>query len=107
MKKTLALLLALALALPLFSCGGSRLAEPESGETAVTAAVTAAAETETAPAGIPDGFAVGYAREDITPTDSVPLAGHGNTTKRMSTKVLCSTTRGATAMRSHGTTTRA
>ena len=88
MKKTLALLLALALALPLFSCGGSRLAEPESEETAVTAAVTAAAETETAPAGIPDGFAVGYAREDITPTDSVPLAGHGNTTKRMSTKVL-------------------
>jgi len=31
---------------------------------------------------------VGFARADITPAVSVPLAGYGNTTKRMSTEVL-------------------
>ncbi len=31
---------------------------------------------------------VGFARADITPADSVPIAGYGNNTKRMSTQVL-------------------
>lgn len=33
-------------------------------------------------------FQVGYARIDITPAESVPLAGYGNTAKRMSNNVL-------------------
>lgn len=33
-------------------------------------------------------FLVGYAREDITPLKSMPLAGYGNTDKRMSETVL-------------------
>ena len=34
------------------------------------------------------GFCVGYGRADITPTNSVPLAGLGNTDYRMSEKIL-------------------
>jgi len=33
-------------------------------------------------------FSVGYARVDITPTESVPLAGYGNTLQRLSQGVL-------------------
>ena len=33
-------------------------------------------------------FRVGFGRVDITPADSVPLAGYGNTSKRMSTTLL-------------------
>lgn len=33
-------------------------------------------------------FLVGFSRVDITPTESVPLAGYGNTSHRMSKKVL-------------------
>ena len=33
-------------------------------------------------------FSVGYARVDITPTESLPLAGYGNTMQRMSAGVL-------------------
>lgn len=33
-------------------------------------------------------FQIGYSRADITPTESVPLAGYGNTSMRMSEKVL-------------------
>lgn len=33
-------------------------------------------------------FSVGYGREDITPKESVPLAGYGNTSLRMSTTTL-------------------
>ena len=33
-------------------------------------------------------FTVGYSRVDITPTESVPLAGFGNTSRRMSNKIL-------------------
>ena len=33
-------------------------------------------------------FQVGFGRTDITPEDSVPLAGYGNTSKRMSTTLL-------------------
>jgi len=32
-------------------------------------------------------FSVGYGRVDITPTESVPMAGYGNTAARMSTEV--------------------
>lgn len=35
-----------------------------------------------------DGFQVGYARENITPKDSVPLMGYGDTWKRLSTGFL-------------------
>lgn len=33
-------------------------------------------------------FQVGYARADMTPTEPVPLAGYGNTSKRMSQNIL-------------------
>ena len=33
-------------------------------------------------------FTVGYARTDITPSESVPLAGYGNTMQRLSQGVL-------------------
>ena len=31
---------------------------------------------------------IGYARIDITPTEPVPLAGYGNTSRRISQNVL-------------------
>lgn len=36
----------------------------------------------------PETFTAGYARVDITPTESVPLAGYGNTMQRLSQGVL-------------------
>ena len=64
MKKLTALILCLVIVLGLCACGGSG--------------------TEEAPAGLQ----VGYAREKIHPEESVPLAGYGQTEKRMSQNTL-------------------
>lgn len=80
MKRVFCLLLTLAMVLGLCACAKSEpAAENPAGTTAGT---TAAPETTEAPA--PAGFSVGFGRADITPEDSVPLAGYGNTMERMS-----------------------
>ncbi|MBQ3866841.1 MAG: hypothetical protein II776_08045 [Clostridia bacterium] len=85
-KRLLALLLALS-ALTLCACGGGGSLAGTGTETAgaSTAAVTTA---ETGGVHDPTGFCVGFGRAAITPISSVPLAGYGNTTSRMSTRVL-------------------
>ncbi len=88
MKRILAVLMTLAMLLPLFSCGGgTSLVEggTETKETAATAADTA--EADAGPHEV-SGFSAGFARADITPETSVPLAGYGNVENRMSTNVL-------------------
>lgn len=74
MKKISALLLALAITLAMAGCSGS--------------GTNATAATEQTPAAIeqaaPGAFSVGFGRADITPAYSVPLAGYGNTSQRMS-----------------------
>ncbi|MBQ3865855.1 MAG: neutral/alkaline non-lysosomal ceramidase N-terminal domain-containing protein, partial [Clostridia bacterium] len=89
MKKLLAILLTLALTLPLFACGGggSLLEETDTAETLIHRTADLTAETgggahETA------GFCAGFARADITPTTAVPLAGYGNTSLRVSQNIL-------------------
>lgn len=64
MKKTLCLAFAMLLMLSLCACGSSREANA------------------------PQGLQVGYGRAEITPKDSVPLAGYGKTSERMSKDVL-------------------
>ena len=66
MKKMISLVLLLALTLSLFGCTTAK--EPE---------------VET-----PKGLQVGYARENITPEESVPMGGYGNTDKRWSKSYL-------------------
>lgn len=63
MKKLFALLIALVIVLCLCACETEQ--NPNAGK-----------------------FCVGYGRENITPTESVPLAGYGNTSMRMSTTEL-------------------
>lgn len=76
MKRIAALALAVILTLGMTACGGS--------EAQNTAAIT---EQTTAATTVPveESLQVGYARYDITPIESVPLAGYGNTSSRMST----------------------
>lgn len=64
MKRLIALILTFVIALSLCACGGS-------GEGNASA-----------------GLQVGYAREKIHPEESVPLAGYGQTEKRMSQNAL-------------------
>ncbi len=90
MKRTLALLLTVALLLPLAACGGGgSLVPEETGETATAIVTMPTAETEGV-TGVHDatGFCAGLARYDITPTTAVPLSGYGNPRYRISTKVL-------------------
>ena len=47
-------------------------------------------------------YLVGFGRADITPTDSVPLAGYGYTSSRMSTGVLSELTATAVAVTGQG-----
>ena len=85
MKRTLALVLAAALALPLAACGGGSLTlETATGEQSATGTAPTA-ETK----GVHDatGFSAGVGRADITPAISVPLGGYGNSLNRMSTNV--------------------
>ena len=68
MKKILACILTVVLLLALVACGSS----------------AATAETEGGNA-VSTGLQVGFGRSNITPEYSVPLAGYGNTSMRMST----------------------
>jgi len=69
MKKLIAMLLLVVMVLSLAACGKEK--EKESSGDSL------------------DGiFTVGYSRVNITPTYSVPLAGYGNTSERMSTGFL-------------------
>ena len=90
MKKALALILTLALTLPLFACGGGGSSLLEETETAETLIRTSAPLTTDGASGEHDatGFCAGFGRADITPTKPVPLAGYGDTSKRISQNVL-------------------
>ncbi len=75
MKKIVSVLIVLVLAMGLFACGaaegGSNAIDEDSNGNGVT---------------LNDGqLLVGYSKVNITPEDSVPLAGFGNTDQRMST----------------------
>ena len=74
MKKLISVLLSLVLLLGLCACGATGGAQ--SG--------TDAAPTEEKGT----GMMVGFARANITPSDSVPLGGYGNTSTRMSNDML-------------------
>lgn len=83
MKRLIAVCLVLSLFISLVSCGESMVittTQSETGEVQTTAENT----------GIHDatGFSVGFSRRSITPDFSVPLAGYGAATSRMSTYVL-------------------
>ena len=79
MKRILALVLVLCMALSLVACGS---ASSEGG--AATTAPAAGGETTAAPAR-PAVFMAGYAKKDITPKKSVPLDSYGDARDRMST----------------------
>ena len=66
MKKIVTMILVLAMALSLCACAGG--GEGDSAKV--------------------EGLQVGFGRENITPNDSVPLGGYGDTDKRMSTGYL-------------------
>ncbi len=96
MKKYIAIVLILALALGLLACGGKN-----GGQTSVTdstdgtdLSTDAGLEKETliqlakdAMGGV-TAFSVGYGRKDITPLTSVPLAGAGRSSQRMAKNIL-------------------
>ena len=77
MKKPLSLFLCAVLLLSLCACGSS-----------APSGTTGAVETTAAPLGDVPLLQAGYAIADITPTESVPLRGSGNTSMRMSTGLL-------------------
>ena len=66
-RMLLAAVAALVLAVPLFGCGK---------------------QTEAVPEAYAGTFRIGYGKADITPLTSVPLAGFGNSSQRMSESVL-------------------
>lgn len=74
MKKLTAILLALTLVLGLGACAAAGTGSSD-GPTAATG-------------GVPEGFLVGLSRVNITPEESVPLKGYGNTSQRMSNGYL-------------------
>ena len=71
MKKIISLVLTLCILMSVVGCSGGN--------------------TETTPTEAPVEIKVGFGRADITPTSSVPLAGYGNTTSRMSQSMSTST----------------
>ena len=82
--KKISLLLALLLCVSaLFGCAGTG-GNGGSGEESKTG-TEAASGGQTSTDGV---FSAGYARSNITPEDSVPLAGYGNTDKRLSNGFL-------------------
>ena len=72
MKKIISFALFFALMLSLCACG----------------AASSPGETTAANAEVTGGLQVGFARANITPEDSVPLGGYGNTSTRMSEGML-------------------
>lgn len=82
MKKTICLLLTVLMVLSLFACASSE----KTGESQVASTQTAteAATTEA----IAAGFRVGFGRMEITPEDTVNLAGYGDDSSRQSEGVM-------------------
>ena len=89
MKRIIALILTLALALPLAACGGAETTLVEEGETETLLQTQTTVETAE-DAGVHEvtGFSAGFGRGDITPTTTVPLGGYGNSSYRMSQNIL-------------------
>ena len=88
MKRILAFVLILALALPLVACGGGTSLVQEETETFIR---TTAEKTD--PDAVtgehdPTGFSAGFGRGKMTPTEPVPLAGYGNLDMRLSNRTL-------------------
>ena len=75
MKKLISILLLLAMAVSLLACGASEGGAAQGG----------AAQSGTGFSLKEGQLAVGYGKVNITPEDSVPLGGFGNTSQRMST----------------------
>ena len=75
MKKLISMLVLLALAISLVACGASEGGAAQGG----------AAQSGTGFSLKEGQLAVGYSKVNITPEDSVPLGGFGNTDQRMST----------------------
>ncbi len=90
MKRILAVLMTLAMLLPLAACGGGSSLAPAGTEAETLIQATGETKTEAPIAGKHDvtGFCAGFGRGDITPETSVPLAGYGATSYRMSNNVL-------------------
>lgn len=76
MKKLIAFLLVFVMVISLCACGGNGVEETQE-ETKGSYEYNLDQET----------FSVGYSRIDITPESAVPMAGYGNTSKRMSQNI--------------------
>ncbi len=91
MKKIVTLMLAVLMVLSIAACGQKKN-NTTAGETTLpvetTEELTSQSEQIQAVLANTQGFRVGYARVNITPEVPVPLAGFGNTSRRMSTKIL-------------------
>ena len=90
MKKALALILTLALTLPLFACGGGASSLLTTGEAETQIRTTAPTVTAETGGGQhdPTGPAVGYARAVVNPPMGTPLSGYGNEALRLSKTIL-------------------
>lgn len=82
MRKSIAWILVLGLLLMLAACSPEKPNPTEA--TDATLGGTDATEDTGGTVQEPAGFRVGFARVEITPEESVPLAGYGNTSFRMS-----------------------
>ena len=89
MKRILALLITLALLLPLVACGGGGGTSLLTEETDTLIRTTGETSTETGSGKHdPTGPAVGFGRADVTPTAAVSLSGYGNEAVRLSKNIL-------------------
>ncbi len=92
MKRIFAWMLAVLMALSITACGEQQKTSTQAGETTLSVEPTEAqlsdGERIQEVLANTQGFRVGYAKVDMTPEVSVPLAGFGNTSRRMSTNIL-------------------
>lgn len=84
MKKWLLALLSALMIVALVGCGETETKGTEAETKGTESVAPSSTEVESSKAESAGTFRVGYARTDVTPKDSVPLAGYGNTLKRMS-----------------------
>ena len=80
MKKTIALLLVLVMAISLCACGKASTGSNAGSEAGTNAGTEAA--------GAAGGFRVGYGKENITPDGQVGMGGYGRSDQRLSTGIL-------------------
>ena len=90
MKRTVGLLLLVAMLVGLCACGGGGDTPKTTEEPQTTAATEAATAVDLAVKTMNEAteFSVGYSRIDITPQTSVPMAGFGRSSERMSQTFL-------------------